>query len=205
MNRSARLWLLVEKPDHLFLLEHEDGARRNRGRVSHPQRLASEAALAKEFARSEHRDHGLSPGLRANGELHAAFLNVHDAVAHIALREDDCATAIGDPFRRDARRIEKGLSIELTADSSIPSPESCHDATRLICSKGDTSGYSGRSCRTTLSREVLILRPPLYSMKPSFLNLFMKKFTRDRVVPIISASISWESLGRTPCGLSSLP
>jgi len=27
-------------------------------------------------------------------------------------------------------------------------------------------------------------------MKPNFLNLFMKKLTRDRVVPIISASIS---------------
>ena len=26
-------------------------------------------------------------------------------------------------------------------------------------------------------------RPPLYSMNPSFRNLFMKKFTRDRVVP----------------------
>jgi len=30
-------------------------------------------------------------------------------------------------------------------------------------------------------------------MKPSFLNLFMKKLTRERVVPIISASISWET------------
>ena len=38
---------------------------------------------------------------------------------------------------------------------------------------------------------------PLYSMKPSFLNLFMKKLTRDRVVPIISASISCDTLGST--------
>ncbi len=38
-------------------------------------------------------------------------------------------------------------------------------------------------------------RPPLYSMKPSFLNLFMKKLTRERVVPIISASVSRENLG----------
>jgi hypothetical protein len=28
-------------------------------------------------------------------------------------------------------------------------------------------------------------------MKPNFRNLFMKKLTRDRVVPIISASVSW--------------
>jgi hypothetical protein len=27
-------------------------------------------------------------------------------------------------------------------------------------------------------------------MKPSFLNLFLKKFTRERVVPIISARVS---------------
>ena len=38
---------------------------------------------------------------------------------------------------------------------------------------------------------------PLYWMKPSFLNLFMKKLTRDRVVPIISASISCDTLGST--------
>src|SRR5271170_690455 len=35
---------------------------------------------------------------------------------------------------------------------------------------------------------------PLYVMKPSFLNLFMNKLTRDRVVPMISASISCDTL-----------
>jgi hypothetical protein len=53
------------------------------------------------------------------------------------------------------------------------------------------------SCRTTLRSEVLIWSPPLYLMNPSFLNLFMKKFTRERVVPTISASISCDILGRT--------
>ena len=51
-------------------------------------------------------------------------------------------------------------------------------------------GLAVQSCKTTLSREVLTLRPPLYSMNPNFLNLFMKKFTRERVVPTISASTS---------------
>jgi len=46
------------------------------------------------------------------------------------------------------------------------------------------------SRRTTLKSELLIVRPPLYSMNPSVRNLFMKKLTRDRVVPIISASVS---------------
>ena len=42
-------------------------------------------------------------------------------------------------------------------------------------------------------------------MKPSFLNLFMKKLTRDRVVPIISASVSWLILGITGSGVPALP
>jgi hypothetical protein len=36
---------------------------------------------------------------------------------------------------------------------------------------------------------------PLYLTKPSFLNLFINKLTRPRVVPIISASISWDTFG----------
>src|SRR6267142_1236644 len=53
------------------------------------------------------------------------------------------------------------------------------------------------SCRTTLKRELLTWISPLYWIKPSFRNLFMKKLTRDRVVPIISASISCDTLGST--------
>ena len=42
-------------------------------------------------------------------------------------------------------------------------------------------------------------------MNPNFLNLFMKKLTRDRVVPIMSARASWLILGITVSGLPSLP
>ena len=40
-------------------------------------------------------------------------------------------------------------------------------------------------------------RPPLYLMKPNLRNLFMKKFTRERVVPTISARVSCDILART--------
>jgi hypothetical protein len=53
-----------------------------------------------------------------------------------------------------------------------------------------------------LRRDVLTLSLPLYSMNPSRLNLFMKKFTRVRVAPIISASVSWEILGKVRWGLA---
>jgi hypothetical protein len=42
-------------------------------------------------------------------------------------------------------------------------------------------------------------------MKPSFRNLFMKKLTRDRVVPIISASVSWLIFAMIGSGSPSLP
>jgi hypothetical protein len=40
-------------------------------------------------------------------------------------------------------------------------------------------------------------------MKPSFRNLYMKKLTRERVVPTISASVSWLILGTTVLGMPS--
>ena len=46
------------------------------------------------------------------------------------------------------------------------------------------------SCRTTVRSDLLTLILPLYSMKPSFLNLFMKKFTRERVGPTMLARVS---------------
>ncbi len=47
-----------------------------------------------------------------------------------------------------------------------------------------------QSCRTTLNSELWTKISPLYSIKPSFRKRFMKKLTRERVVPIISASVS---------------
>ena len=49
---------------------------------------------------------------------------------------------------------------------------------------------SGFSCKTMFNKELRTSSFPLYSIKPNLRNLFIKKLTRDRVVPIISASIS---------------
>jgi len=48
-----------------------------------------------------------------------------------------------------------------------------------------------------LISELFTLSTPLYSISPSLRNLFMKKFTRERVVPTISASVSCDNFGRT--------
>ena len=46
---------------------------------------------------------------------------------------------------------------------------------------------------------------PVVIQEHSFMNLFRKKLTRDRVVPIISASMSCLIFAMTVSGLSSFP
>src|ERR1700682_5990170 len=69
-----------------------------------------------------------------------------------------------------------------------------------IASQFSVTVVSFYSCKTTVNKDLLTLISTLYSMKPSFLNLFMKKFTRERVVPIISARVSWETFGSVRTG-----
>src|SRR5688572_5191436 len=90
-----------------------------------------------------------------------------------------------------ARCVQRDTAAFAREDAPAPALPGRHNA-----------GDRDQSCRTMLRRELLILRPPLYSMSPSFLNLFMKKFTLARVVPIISASVSWEIFGSLRCGLA---
>ncbi len=79
----------------------------------------------------------------------------------------------------------------------------CSKMTTLPNSFGASERRYSR--RMTLNNELWTFSPPLYSMKPSLLNLFMKKLTRGRVVPIISASVPWLIFAVTGSGLPSLP
>ena len=72
---------------------------------------------------------------------------------------------------------------------------------RLLGAMGEScfsaSLLGNGSCRTTLSSDLWTRMRPLYSIKPSLRNRFMKKLTRERVVPIISARVScgsWECI-----------
>ena len=46
---------------------------------------------------------------------------------------------------------------------------------------------------------------PLYSIKPILRKRFMKKLTRERVVPTISARVAWLILGNGASGLVFAP
>jgi hypothetical protein len=61
------------------------------------------------------------------------------------------------------------------------------------------------SSETTVNNDLLTYILPLYSIKPSFLNLFMKKFTRERVVPTMLARVSCETFARRFRGWSASP
>jgi hypothetical protein len=59
-----------------------------------------------------------------------------------------------------------------------------------VGSLGASGPISDLSYKITFSNELCTSSFPLYLMKPNLRNLFMKKLTRARVVPIISARIS---------------
>jgi hypothetical protein len=96
-------------------------------------------------------------------------------------------TRIQDHASAKHARIRAGLNQLLTRASSP-----VNSGLRRITGIGVSAGAIRRdqSRRTTLRRELLIFKPPLYSINPSFRNFFMKKLTRERVVPTISASVS---------------
>ena len=113
---------------------------------------------------------------------------------------------VAPPGLRGRRsRVRRGRLPHSTIDESLSGIDGRH------CSRPHTVWRAprvGRVCRglsrwsanqsrsTTLRRELLIFKPPLYSMNPSFRNLFMKKFTRERVVPTISANVSCDTFGK---------
>ena len=96
-----------------------------------------------------------------------------------------------------AQAKDKIKVVVLVPNASVPPPPAGRRRAR--------NGGGPQSCRTRLSSELFTLSPPLYSISPSLRNLFMKKFTRERVVPTISASVSWDSFGRTCCVASACP
>ncbi len=96
-------------------------------------------------------------------------------------------TDLAAEWKRQDRHLMKPANfLSVTLSGSLRS----HDVRRSTRPGEIFVRLLGYSRKTTLNNELLIFKPPLYSMNPSLRNLFMKKFTRDRVVPTISASVS---------------
>src|SRR4029453_11644274 len=221
--------LLMKQPNHLPFGNNKDPARGHRGRRRQANRLAGERPLTEEVARAQYPHDRLLPSLGQHRQLDAALLNVENGVGGSALRENDCRCCVACAGAGHPGRIEEGLGVKYAPclrchryPVRISDTPGRSESTRRVSERwatvmdrkdlvasgsGRREGGSGQSCKTTLNSELLIFsgRSPAYSMKPSFWNLFRKKFTRARVVPIISASVSRESFGTARAGLSCVP
>jgi hypothetical protein len=136
-----------------------------------------------------------------------------------ALMWDECCAIAGAKCRGEVRHgIRDGCTDRLKPGGDDVDCSDAHSQgdldLALLQMRAETAAPSGhrlhgapQSSRTTLNSELLILMgsSPLYSMKPSFLNLFRKKFTRERVVPTISASVSCEIFGTMRTGMACFP
>jgi len=87
-----------------------------------------------------------------------------------------------------AGTLEADAPVRRTLSSAETRRSAVLKRTHSVCSQDRRR--EGQSCSTTVRRELFTLMSPLYSMNPSLRNLFMKKFTRERVVPTIRASSS---------------
>src|SRR5260370_37285387 len=96
-------------------------------------------------------------------------------------------------------------TLALNGDDSVGFVKKCHR--RLLGNHltGAGPATEAQSWRTTLSSALLTRKTPLYSINPNFRKRFIKKLTRERVVPTISARVSWLILGITVSGTPSLP
>ena len=104
--------LAVQHAHHLILLHEKDGAARDRGRTPRVDGYARQASFPKEVAGAEHCHDGLSAPLGDDREPHTTSVDIEDAVASVALAEDDVGSPkLHDPSR-DPRRAEEGLDVE---------------------------------------------------------------------------------------------
>ena len=106
--------------------------------------------------------------------------------------------------------IEKRVLPRVTARARQATLDSHAKCQAIFSDRRDATALrtlsSGRwSCRITLSSDLCTRMRPLYSINPSLRNRFMKKLTRERVVPIMSASVSCEILGISVSGSPGCP
>jgi len=102
----------VKDAIHFAFLNDEHSGGCNRGCRRHANQLARQAAFSKKIARTQNRHNGFFAGLIHHRQLHAAFLNVHDALGGIALREDGFFSLKLANFSPETCRVEKRLHIE---------------------------------------------------------------------------------------------
>src|SRR5260370_20039860 len=104
----------VEHADHLEFVNEEHGGWCNRGRSRYGNGLTCKATFPKKIARSQNGHNGFFAGLIDHRKLHTAFLNVHDILRGIALREHGFFRSKLGYLSSQTCRVEKLFHIENT-------------------------------------------------------------------------------------------
>jgi hypothetical protein len=102
----------VEHPNHLVFLNYEHGRGCNRCRRRYAFGLTRQASFSKKITGTKNRHNSFSADLIYHRQLHTAFLNVHDTLRGIALREDGFFFSKLLNFSPETRRVEEQLHIE---------------------------------------------------------------------------------------------
>src|ERR1700720_348067 len=97
--------LLVQHALHFLLVNDEDRGRYSRCGIAHATRLTRQATLAKKITRPQNGDDRFLAGFTNGGNLHSAFLYIHDAVRRATLRKDSIGSLKLPNFSRHANRI----------------------------------------------------------------------------------------------------
>src|ERR1700719_915116 len=104
--------LRVENANHLLFFNNEYRGGHDRGSRPDTNILACQATLTKKVTWSQRCYDSFLANLIDSREPHTTFLNVHDALAGIALRKNGLfLLKFGDRSCR-ASRIEKSLGVE---------------------------------------------------------------------------------------------
>jgi hypothetical protein len=104
--------LVAQQAKHDTLLDDEHGCRRRRGGRPDPNRLTGQCPFPEEISRAQHRHHGFFASPGEHRDLDAALLNVHDGIARLPLREDDCSLGKCRHVPRSALGRKDGFGVE---------------------------------------------------------------------------------------------
>lgn len=99
--------LCVEHAQHFVFVDGQNGSRYVRGSRALADQLTRHAALAKKIARTKHGHHRFPARPIHDGESYGTFLNVHDAIRGVALREDPLGSPKSGNLSRHPRGVEK--------------------------------------------------------------------------------------------------
>jgi hypothetical protein len=104
-------------------------------------------------------------------------------------------------FNSDCEKAEgRGLETQEHCAFELFAPELIHESRNCSIVHIPTTGSSRRKTHSWSTMSISKLRtskPPLQSKRPSCRNRFIKKLIRARVVPTISAKVSWLIFGIT--------